>query len=155
VGSYEPASFTFHAIEGVEPVHRFCSKLGRHSTGCPCVGRSGTIVSAGTTTQCFQVSARTLEAPSLTSTPSALGIVPIFKVSALPRIVNRCSGARHRIQGQVMRKECSFAADQPTIHLLFGSSAIKEINAYVPKKATMAIVGILIIGLSRRPFNRP
>ena len=62
---------------------------------------------------------------------------------------------RSGIQGQVMRKESSFAADQPTIHLLFGSGAIKEINAYVPRKATMAIVGILIIGLSRRPFNRP
>jgi hypothetical protein len=32
-----------------------------------------------------------------------------------------------------MPKESSFAADQPTIHLLFGSSAIKEINAYVPR----------------------
>jgi hypothetical protein len=30
--------------------------------------------------------------PALTSTPSALGIVPIFKVSVLPRVVNRCSG---------------------------------------------------------------
>ena len=100
------------------------------------------------------VSARTLEAPALTSTPSALRIVPIIKVSGLPRIVNRSSGARRGIEGKVMLKESSFAADQPTIHLLFGSSAIKEINAYVPKKATMAIVGILIIGLSRRPFNR-
>lgn len=36
-----------------------------------------------------------------------------------------------------MPKEISFAADQPTIHLLFGNSAIKEINAYVPKKVTM------------------
>ena len=44
---------------------------------------------------------------------------------------------------------------QPTIHLLFGSSEISEINAYVPRKATIAIVGILMIGLARRPFNRP
>jgi eukaryotic-like serine/threonine-protein kinase len=44
---------------------------------------------------------------------------------------------------------------QPTIHLLFGSSEISEINAYVPRKATIAIVGILMIGLPRRPFNRP
>jgi hypothetical protein len=57
-----------------------------------------------------------------------------------------------------MPKDSSFAADQPTIHLLFGSSAIKEINAYVPKKATMAIVGILMIGLcpgARSTEHRP
>jgi len=42
---------------------RFCSKQDRHSTGRPCVGRKGTVVSCPHTEQCVRVSARTLEPP--------------------------------------------------------------------------------------------